>query len=103
MARTLQRAIDLFAPPQARTYAASSAMSCEIQIDGATIRLGQLLKLAGIIDSGSAVKTLLATQFVSVNGEPETRRGRQLHPGDSIRVGERELLIVAAAPPEPPA
>jgi ribosome-associated protein len=74
-------------------------MPCEIQIDGATIRLGQLLKLAGIIDSGSAVKALLATQPVSVNGEPETRRGRQLHPGDRIRVGEHELLILAAAPP----
>jgi ribosome-associated protein len=78
-------------------------MPCEIQIDGATIRLGQLLKLAGIIDSGSAVKALLATQPVSVNGEPETRRGRQLHPGDRIRVGEHELLILAAAPPAPPA
>jgi ribosome-associated protein len=103
MARTLQRAIDLFARPEARPYAGSSAMSREIHIEGATIRLGQLLKLTGIIDSGSAVKTLLATQFVSVNGEPETRRGRQLHPGDSIRVGEHELLIVAAAQPEPPA
>ena len=78
-------------------------MSCEIPIEGATIRLGQLLKLAGIIDSGSAVKTLLATQLVSVNDEPETRRGRQLHPGDSVRVGEHQLLIVSAAPPLPPA
>jgi ribosome-associated protein len=72
-------------------------MSREIQIEGATIRLGQLLKLAGIIDSGSAVKALLAKQPVSVNGEPETRRGRQLHPGDSVRLGEHELLVVAAA------
>jgi ribosome-associated protein len=71
-------------------------MSREIQIEGATIRLGQLLKLAGIIDSGSAVKALLAAQPVSVNGEPETRRGRQLHPGDSVRVGEHQLLVVAA-------
>jgi ribosome-associated protein len=78
-------------------------MSCEIRIEGATIRLGQLLKLAGIIDSGSAVKALLATQPVSVNGELETRRGRQLHPGDSVRVGEHQLLIVAAAPPAPSA
>jgi ribosome-associated protein len=70
-------------------------MSREIQIEGATIRLGQLLKLAGIIDSGSAVKALLASQPVSVNGEPETRRGRQLHPGDSVRVGEHQLLVVA--------
>jgi ribosome-associated protein len=70
-----------------------------MRIEGETIRLGQLLKLAGIIDSGSAVKALLATQPVSVNDEPETRRGRQLHPGDCVRVGEHELLILAAAPP----
>ncbi len=88
---------------QRLSRAAPSAMPCEIQIEGSTIRLGQLLKLAGIIDSGSAVKTLLATQPVSVNGEPETRRGRQLHAGDSVRVGEHRLLIVAAAPREPPA
>jgi ribosome-associated protein len=78
-------------------------MASEIQIEGATIRLGQLLKLAGVIDSGSAVKALLATQPVSVNGEPETRRGRQLHPGDSVLVAEHELLIVSSVPPAPPA
>ena len=88
---------------QRLSRAAPSAMPCEIQIEGSTIRLGQLLKLAGIIDSGSAVKALLATQPVSVNGEPETRRGRQLHPGDSVRVGEQRLLVVAATPHEPPA
>jgi ribosome-associated protein len=77
-------------------------MPREIQIEGATIRLGQLLKLAGIIDSGSAVKALLATQPVSVNDEPETRRGRQLHPCDCVRVGEHELLILAAAAPAQP-
>jgi ribosome-associated protein len=73
-------------------------MHSEIQIEGATIRLGQLLKLAGIIDSGSAAKALLATQPVSVNGEPETRRGRQLHPGDRVRVGEHELHLASTSP-----
>jgi ribosome-associated protein len=59
------------------------------------IRLGQLLKLAGVIDSGSDVKELLASEPVLVNGEPENRRGRQLHPGDAVRVGETDLLVVA--------
>jgi ribosome-associated protein len=76
-------------------------MPREVQIEGRTIRLGQLLKLAGLIDSGSAVKALLATQPVSVNGEPESRRGRQLHPGDRVRVGEHVLVLVGAAPPGP--
>jgi ribosome-associated protein len=74
-------------------------MAREIAIEGSTIRLGQLLKLAGVIDSGSEAKELLASEPVSVNGEPETRRGRQLHPGDRVRVGEHELLVIAAASP----
>jgi len=65
----------------------------EISIRGDTIRLGQLLKLAGVVDSGSEVKALLASEPALVNGEPETRRGRQLHRGDAVRVGEHELLI----------
>jgi ribosome-associated protein len=65
----------------------------EIPIRGEMIRLGQLLKLAGLIDSGAEVKALLADGTVTVNGEPESRRGRQLHPGDVVRVGEHELLL----------
>jgi ribosome-associated protein len=69
----------------------------EIPIQGETIRLGQLLKLAGAVDSGSEVKELLAGEPVHVNGEPETRRGRQLHPGDVVRAGAEELRVVAAS------
>jgi ribosome-associated protein len=39
------------------------------------------------------VKALLAGEPVQVNGEPETRRGRQLHRGDVVRVGEEELRV----------
>ena len=57
------------------------------------IRLGQLLKLAGVIDTGAQVKGFLSTEPVWVNGEREARRGRQLHPGDVVRVGEVELRV----------
>ena len=50
-----------------------------------SIRLGQFLKLANLIDSGADAKHLLATQAVQVNGETETRRGRQLGRGDIVR------------------
>ncbi len=70
-------------------------MAREIAIRGATIRLGQLLKLAGIVDSGSEVKALLTEQPVWINDERETRRGRQLHAGDTVRVGEDHLLVTA--------
>ena len=69
-------------------------MANEIPIRSDTIRLGQLLKLAGIVDSGSEVKALLASQPALVNGEPEIRRGRQLRAGDSVILGEHQLLVV---------
>ena len=68
-------------------------MSREIAIRGDTIRLGQLLKLAGVADSGADAKALLADGAVTVNGEPEERRGRQLHPGDVVAVGDESVRI----------
>lgn len=56
--------------------------TCEI--GDSAIRLGQLLKLAGIIGDGSEAKDLLAGGEVTVNGVPEDRRGRQIHPGDVV-------------------
>ena len=68
-------------------------MSEQIAIRGGTIRLGQLLKLAGVADSGAEARELLAAETVLVNGERETRRGRQLHPGDEVRASGRELHL----------
>jgi ribosome-associated protein len=66
----------------------------EVEIRGDTIRLGQLLKVAGIADSGGEAKTLIAEGRVSVNGEVETRRGRQLHAGDVLAAAGQELRLV---------
>jgi ribosome-associated protein len=72
----------------------------EIPIRGDTIRLGQLLKLAGVVDSGAEAKALLSdpVEQPAVNGEPEGRRGRQLHDGDRVAVAGEELQIVADTP-----
>jgi ribosome-associated protein len=78
-------------------------MAREIPIREEKIRLGQLLKLAGLIDSGSEAKALLASEPVWVNGERETRRGRQLARGDTVRVGDEDLLVAAIAPANPAA
>jgi ribosome-associated protein len=51
-----------------------------------TIRLGQLLKLADLVESGAEVKDVLLSGAVRVNGEPEERRGRQLRRGDVVTV-----------------
>ena len=66
----------------------------DIAIRGDTIRLGQLLKLAGVVGAGGEVKALLATEDVRVNGEPETRRGRQLHAGDEVAVAGEVIRVV---------
>ena len=62
-------------------------------MDERGIRLGQLLKLAGLAGSGSDATALLATGEVTVNGESEARRGRQLHPGDVVRAGPHAVRI----------
>ena len=59
------------------------------------IRLGQLLKLADVAEGGGDVKHVLGGGGVFVNGEPESRRGRQLHVGDVVRVGGLDLHVVA--------
>ena len=69
-------------------------MAREVAIRGDTIRLGQLLKLAGVVGAGAEAKAFLATEAVLVNGEPEARRGRQLHPGDEVRVAGEVLRVV---------
>lgn len=60
----------------------------DVEIRGEMIRLGQFLKFAGIADSGAEARALLDSGAVTVNGEPETRRGRQLHRGDLVASGE---------------
>jgi ribosome-associated protein len=76
-------------------------MLLDVPIRGQMIRLGQLLKLAAVIDSGAEVKAFLSTHPVWVNGEREARRGRQLHPGDVVRVGQRELRLTSTVSEAP--
>ena len=66
----------------------------EIPIRGEMIRLGELLKLAGVVGTGGEAKLLLASTEVTVNGEPESRRGRQLRAGDEVLVGDEALRVV---------
>ena len=80
----------------------SQPLARDIAVRGEVIRLGQLLKLAGVVDSGSDVKALLAAEPVWVNGEAETRRGRQLRSGDTVRVGEHALRVLTAPSPRQP-
>jgi ribosome-associated protein len=57
------------------------------------IRLGQLLKAAGLVGTGGEAKLVLAEGLVTVNEEVELRRGRQLRPGDVVALGEASVRL----------
>ncbi|WP_252341191.1 RNA-binding S4 domain-containing protein, partial [Acinetobacter baumannii] len=65
----------------------------QIKISGDGIRLGQFLKLADAVEQGSDAKQLLADGGVLVNGEPESRRGRQLARQDVVTVRGEEFTV----------
>ena len=65
----------------------------EVAITDGTIRLGQFLKLADLVESGSDARQQIATGTVRVNGEAELRRGRQLRPGDVVSMGEESVRV----------
>jgi ribosome-associated protein len=65
----------------------------DVPIRDDSIRLGQFLKLASLIDSGADAKAVIADGLVSVNGEVELRRGRQLRPGDTVSLGGRTARV----------
>jgi ribosome-associated protein len=67
-----------------------------VPITGDMIRLGQLLKLAGVVDDGAQARTLIEDGKVSVDGEVDRRRGRQVRPGSSVELGETQILVTSA-------
>lgn len=71
----------------------SSTRIDDVPIGGEGIRLGQLMKFAGLLDSGGDVKEAIIDGLVTVNGEIERRRGRQLRIGDVVAFGGRSVRI----------
>jgi len=71
----------------------------DVSISSEVIRLGQLLKFAGIAESGAAAAAIISAGDVRVNDASETRRGRQLGPGDVVDVdapgGKVRLRLIA--------
>jgi ribosome-associated protein len=72
----------------------------DVSIRDESIRLGQFLKLANLVDHGSEAKPLLASEAVLVNGEVETRRGRQLAVGDEVAVGGQVVRVATGDVPD---
>jgi ribosome-associated protein len=82
-----------FPPASGASGASLQGTPREVTTRGGTIRLGQFLKLADLVDTGADAKPLLLEGAVLVNGEPETRRGRQLAPGDIVTVGDETVRV----------
>lgn len=64
-----------------------------VRLEDTSIRLGQFLKLADLVESGADAKGLLAQGLVRVNGEVETRRGRQLADGDVVELAGHRVVV----------
>lgn len=66
----------------------------DVPIKDDSIRLGQFLKLANLVEDGAEAKALIAEGLVTVSGEVETRRGRQLRDGDVVTLAGQEARVV---------
>ncbi|EOS49147.1 RNA-binding S4 domain-containing protein [Lachnospiraceae bacterium MD335] len=65
----------------------------EIFIRDDFIKLGQAIKLAGLVESGVEAKEVIQDGLVRVNGTVDTRRGRKLVPGDEVRFGKGSFVV----------
>lgn len=70
----------------------------DVPISDGSIRLGQFLKLANLVESGAEGKSLIAEGLVRVNDEVEHRRGRQLTGGDVVAVAGHSARVVVPVP-----
>jgi Uncharacterized conserved protein len=65
----------------------------KVKITTEYIKLEQLLKFAGIVDSGSDAKALILDGMVKVNGIVELQRGKKLRPGDKVEYEKNKIVI----------
>ena len=65
----------------------------EIEIRDEFIKLGQALKLAGLVSSGVDAKFVIQDGQVKVNGEVDTRRGKKLYPGDNFELNGEVVTV----------
>lgn len=64
-----------------------------VKIRDEFIKLGQLLKLAGLVDSGVEAKIVIGDGLVKVNGEVDTRRGKKVVSGDVVFYNGEEIKV----------
>ncbi|MDY6104637.1 MAG: RNA-binding S4 domain-containing protein [Acetatifactor sp.] len=64
-----------------------------VRIKDEFIKLGQLLKLAGLVESGVDAKFVIQDGLVKVNGEVDTRRGRKIVSGDIVEYQGEKIQV----------
>jgi len=64
-----------------------------IHIRDEFIKLGQALKLAGLVESGVDAKYAVQEGLVKVNGETEYQRGKKLYPGDVFSYDGQDVKV----------
>ena len=64
-----------------------------IQISDEFIKLGQAMKLAGLVESGVEAKVEIQEGYVKVNGVVEVQRGKKIHPGDVIEFDGQQVRV----------
>lgn len=77
-----------------RAPEAPASHPAPLEIRDEVIRLGQALKLASLVEDGADARVVIEAGLVQVNGDPETRRGRQLHHGDIIEFSGEAVKVV---------
>ncbi|HEY0333569.1 MAG TPA: RNA-binding S4 domain-containing protein [Stenotrophomonas sp.] len=68
----------------------------EFDLDREHVELNQLLKLAGIADSGGHGKTIVASGAVLVDGEVELRKTAKIRAGQIVQIDDVEIRVVDA-------
>jgi ribosome-associated protein len=81
--------------------ALNETSSIDFELRGEHITLDALLKATGLVASGGNAKALIAAGSVIVNGQPETRRGRKLRPGDVVVLAGQRITIAPAQQTQP--
>lgn len=64
-----------------------------IRIKDEFIKLGQILKLGGLVDSGVEAKILINEGKVLVNGKIELQRGKKIVPGDVVTYNNKQIKV----------
>ena len=67
----------------------------EFQLRGEYVELNQLLKLAGVCDSGGAGKALVAEGVVAVDGHIELRKTAKIRAGSVVALGDVRIGVIA--------